>query len=354
MGLEVLDAETLKMLETFLIFGLSWIGFLFGLQFEFRQLKNLPKFYFSITAVQAFVTFSAVTAAMYLIIDKFVSLPESILFMAAITLGSTASCTAQSALAIVSRNYWFKNRTLLGLMRYISSVDGLFALCFFAVALCIIPGGDVEKFNFIKSIKWLLISATTALVPAVVLILLSRTRFTQQEYLVFLIGTIMFCGGLFYKIHHSPLVAGLICGIITANFCPHRIRALSVVIHAEKSIYIILLLMLGAAWQFSMDYSLVIAGIYFFVRTSGKLIGTFAATRIFKPEYTVPAGLGLGLISEGGLAVAIIINFKLLYPSFSDFLITILILSLFINELLSPKLILAQFSEFEPVSVKEH
>ena len=47
-GLNVLDPETLTKLEPFLLFGLCWIGFLFGLQFEAFQLKKLPRFYFSI------------------------------------------------------------------------------------------------------------------------------------------------------------------------------------------------------------------------------------------------------------------------------------------------------------------
>jgi hypothetical protein len=349
MGLNILDQEALIKLEPFLLFGLCWVGFLFGLQFEVRQLRNLPRFYFSITAIQAFITFSIVTVFIYLAFRKFSLLPESILFMASITLGSTACCTAQSSLAIVSRNYRIKNRGLLDLMRYISSVDGLFALFFFAAALCIIPGGELAGFNFIKSIKWLLLSATMGFVPALIFILLNRTKFSQQEFMVFMIGCIMFCGGLAYEIHHSPLVSGFICGIITANFCRQRLRALSSVIHAEKSIYIILLLLIGAGWIIKPDYSLILTLVYFIIRVLGKIIGTFFATRIFKPIYNVPAGLGLGLISEGGLAIAIIINFKLLYPSVGDSIVTIIIISVFVNEFISPKLILSQFDEAERV-----
>ena len=131
MGLNILDTGTLSKLEPFLVFGLAYVGFLFGLQFEIRQLKRLPLFYFSITAIQSFITFIVVTIPIYWVLKKTAILPESVLLMAAITLGSTASCTAQSSLAIVSRNYKIKNRGLQNLMLYISSVDGLFALIFF-------------------------------------------------------------------------------------------------------------------------------------------------------------------------------------------------------------------------------
>lgn len=350
MGLNVLDNNALTQMEPFLVFGLCWIGFLFGLQFKVQQLKKLPSHYFTISAGQASVTFLAVSWAMYAVFKRYTDLPETVLLMTAVTLGSTASCTAQSALGIVGKSYKIENRRLLDLMRYISGIDGIYALVFFALAPGILPGGEAAPFNAVASMKWFFSSIAMGIIPALILISLSRVRFSPQEFLVFLIGTVMFCGGLSHQIHYSPLIAGLVCGVVTANFCRHHLRALSEVLHAEKSIYIILLLLLGANWDFKFDFSLLAAGIYFLVRVLGKLTGTFAASRVFKPGYDVPSALGLGLLSDGGLSIAIIINFKLLYPAIGDALITVIIISVFINEFLSPWLILAQFDRKERIS----
>lgn len=350
MGLDILDDKALEQMEPFLVFGLCWIGFLFGLQFKVQQIKKLPGFYFTISAGQALVTFLFISVSMYFAFRYYLDLPETVLLMAAVTLGSAASCTAQSSLGIVSKNYKVENRRLLDLMRYISGIDGFYALGFFALALGILPGGETAPFDLYASLKWFFTSIAMGIIPALILISLSRVRFSPQEFFVFLIGTVMFCGGLSYQIRYSPLIAGLVCGVVTANFCRHHLRALSEVLQAEKPIYIILLLLLGASWEFKLDFSLVITGIYFLIRTLGKVIGTFAASRVFKPDYPVPAGLGLGLISEGGLAVAIIINFKLLYPNIGDPLVTVIILAVFANELLSPWLILFQFEKKERVS----
>lgn len=350
MGLNVLDENALSQMEPFLVFGLCWIGFLFGLQFKIQQLKKLPPYYFTISAGQALVTFLAVSLAMYAVFKRFTDLPEAILLMTAVTLGSAASSTAQSALGIVGKNYKFENRRLLDLMRYISGIDGVYALFYFAMALGILPGGEAAPFNFAASMKWFFSSIAMGIIPALILISLSKVRFTSQEFLVFLIGTVMFCGGLSHQIRYSPLIAGLVCGVVTANFCRHHLRALSEVLHAEKSIYIILLLMLGANWNITLDFSLLVAGIYFFVRVFGKFAGTFAASRIFKPGYKVPSTLGLGLLSDGGLSIAIIINFKILYPGMGNALITVIIISVFINEFLSPWLILSQFDKKEKIS----
>jgi hypothetical protein len=350
MGFDILDDKALDQMEPFLVFGLCWIGFLFGLQFKVQQIKKLPGFYFTISAGQALITFLFISVSMYFAFRYYLDLPEPVLLMAAVTLGSAASCTAQSSLGIVSKNYKVENRRLLELMRCISGIDGFYALGFFALALGILPGGETAPFDLYASLKWFFTSIAMGVIPALILISLSRVRFSPQEFFVFLIGTVMFCGGLSYQIRYSPLIAGLVCGVVTANFCRHHLRALSEVLQAEKPIYIILLLLLGASWELKPDFSLVITGVYFLIRALGKVIGTFAASRVFKPDYPVPAGLGLGLISEGGLAVAIIINFKLLYPAIGDPLVTVIILAVFANELLSPWLILFQFEKKERVS----
>ena len=347
MGLNVLDAESLKKLEPFLIFALCWIGFMFGLQFKVRQLKMLPGYYFSISAVQASLSFILVTAVSYFVFKSFAIISDRLVLLVSVSLGSSASCTAQSALTIVSHNYKFKNRRVLDLMRYISGIDGFYALCFFALAMSIFPGGDIENFSILGSVRWLFISGVMGTLPALIFISLSRIKFSNQELFLYIIGTVVFCGGLAYQIHYSPLVSGFICGLFIANYSRHRFRVLSEIMHAEKSIYIILLLLLGAGWQFKIDFIFLIAGIYIIVRALGKYIGTLIGLKVFKTGYPVPPTLGLGLLSEGGFAVAIILNFKLLYPLVADLLVTIIVLSVFINELMGPWLILSQFSKNE-------
>jgi Kef-type K+ transport system membrane component KefB len=352
MGLNIIDFKSLNNLEPLLIFGLSIIGFLFGLQFEFRSLKNLPRFFFSISALQATIAFLIITPTLYFSFKALFSLPDEIILIMAITLGSAACCTAQSALAIVKNNYKVENRRLFSLLRYIASIDGLFALGFFSLAVSILTTTTSENFNLIGSLKWFFLSLAIGILCALLLIILSNTKFSQQEFVVFLIGMVLFAGGLAIKTGNSPLVIGFVCGIVYANFSKHRLRALDTIVHSERSIYIIMLIIIGAGWTLILGNILIITCIYFVIRVIAKVMGTYAATRAFKPAFNVPVASGLGLLSEGGFAIAIIINFSLLYPSLSDYLVTVIIISMFVNEVLSPKLILLQFDNPEPVKFK--
>jgi Kef-type K+ transport system membrane component KefB len=354
MGLNLIDAKSLNNFEPFLIFALSWIGFLFGLQFKFSTIKNLPGFFFSVSAIQAAFTFAITTVATYISFKSFTALPGELLTIMALTLGSAACCTAQSSLAVVSANFRFKKPKLCSLLQYISGIDGIFALGFLFLTTCILPATKSMTLNVMNSLQWFFLAMGIGIISALILIILSKSKFSQQEFFVFIIGTVLLVGGLAIKTHNSPLVTGFICGIIVANFCRHRLRALETVVHSEKSIYIILLIMIGAGWTLTFNVILIITVVYVMVRMLGKLLGTFVATRTLKADFTIPPTAGLGLISEGGLAVAIIMNFSFLYPSLSDYLVTIIIPSMFINEIIGPKLMLLQFENSEPRGRDQH
>lgn len=352
MGLNIIDARALHNLEPLLIFGLSIIGFLFGLQFEFRGLKNLPRFFFSISALQATIAFIIIAPSLYFSFKALFTLADEIILIMAITLGSAACCTAQSALAIVKNNYKVKNRRLFSLLRYIASIDGLFALAFFSVAVSILTTASGKKISLIGSLKWISFSLAIGILCSLFLIILSNTKFSKQEFIVFLIGIILFTGGLAIKTGNSPLVIGFICGIVYANFSKHRLRALAALVHSERAIYIIMLIIIGAGWTLILDNILIICCVYFVIRVIAKVIGTYTATRVFKSDFDVPVAAGLGLLSEGGFTVAIIINFSLLYPALSDYLVTVVIISIFVNEIISPKLILSLFENPKPRKFK--
>ena len=205
-----------------------------------------------------------------------------------------------------------------------------------------------KKFSLIGSLKWFFLSLAIGILCALLLIILSNTKFSKQEFGVCLIGIVLFTGGLAVKTGNSPLVIGFVCGLVYANFSKHRLRALAAIVHSERSIYIIMLIIIGAGWTPILGNILIITCIYFVIRVIAKVMGTYAATRAFKSDFDVPAASGLGLLSEGGFAVAIIINFSLLYPSLSDYLVTVIIVSMFVNEILSPKLILSLFENPRP------
>ena len=350
LGFQLIDVKTFANFEPFLLFGLSAIGLLFGLQFQIIQLKKIPTYYFIVSFIQAFITFIIVSLCMYFSLRIFFDLSNNALALVSLTVGSFSSCTAQSALAIVDQNYRFKNHRIIDLLRYTSSIDGFYALCFFVISVSAFSGSDVYQFSFNYSLKWFILSLFMGIIPSIIFIILSMTKFSRQEFFTFLIGTILFCGGISYQINYSPLIAGFVCGIIIANFSRHSVRALSSIIKSEKSFYIILLIFLGAVWKVNTVSVIFIIIIYMIFRSIGKIFGLAIGINVIPKKKKFPKTVGLGLLSEGGMSIAIVMSFILIYPDISDILVSIIIVSVFINEILSPYLILKQFKKDEIIN----
>lgn len=346
-GIKILDGETLAKFNPFLVFGLAWIGYLYGVQFEFQQVKKLPRMFFSITAIQAFVTFISVSGIMFLLFYRFFLIKPEISIILSVILGSTAVSTAQSAIAIVNKNYRFKNQRLFDLLRYISGVDGVFAILIFAVLLAFMKNGTSLNINPVLTLMWFLIPVLVGFFPALIFWIINRSRPGINEFPVFLIGVIIFTGGLAIQLNHSPLVCGFFGGIFIANSCRYRTRVLLFLHEAEKAIYIIMLLLLGAGWNPDRGINIFLVLFYILFRLFGKFSGNFIAAKSFRSKFEIPSTIGFALLSEGGISFGILINFAMLFPEFSDKIIYIVILSAFINELLSPWLILTQFKEKE-------
>jgi len=347
LGLNLLDSDTLLSLEPFIVFGLGWVGFMMGLQLRVQNLRKLPRHYLSITTLSTIATFILMSAGMYFVLRWFLNFQDSVIWLMAMTLGAAASNTAQSALAIVNNNYIFKNKKLMQLIRYISGMDGVYSIIFFGLLLSVYQAIHSKGFEVQHISKMILFSIGIGFVFALTLILLSEAKFTQEEFIVFLLGVILMACGFAFKNNFSPLFIGLIIGIMYANFCRYRLRAMSIVIQSEKSIYIILLIMLGASWDFSFNKVLIIGLIFVVLRLIAKIVSAYASISFFKTDFKVPTFLGLSLLSEGGLAIAIIINFELIFPEIANILITIIIISAILNEFFSPSLILSQFEKKE-------
>jgi len=344
-GLDILDAEIIEKFQPFVVFGLAWIGYLYGIQFEIKLVRKLPKKFFSITVIQAVITFILVMTAMFVFLHFTSSLSFNEVLIVSIVLGITALSTAQSALAIVNKSFKFDNQRLFDLLRYISGVDGLIAILLFGILLCIVDPATYSIVSPLIMSKWILLTVFTSILPVAVFLLLTRDKYKHGEFLLLLTGIVAFSSGMSFQFGLSPLIIGFISGFALANTCKFRVRALNYFSEGEKPFYIIMLIILGAGWNFEVGISIVTILIFVLFRIIGKVVGNFVASNSFDSTFKISNGIGLALLSTGGISFGIIISFKILFPKLSDEIIYIILIAAFFFELISPKLILIFFEK---------
>ncbi len=332
--LDLLDASTLDGLYPFVGMGLSWIGMLFGVQWEFRRLSHLPGRVFGVALVQSLITIVVVAVPFLLLFQRLYSHETELLVIGAVTLAAAASGTASSGLSLFSRNTPSPARPLMRLLTNVSNMDDLVGLTAFGLISClaVLHAGE-------STFLWIGVSVGLGLAVGLLIVALTAYRLKDDEMLLVVMGAITFSGGLALYLSLSPLLVNLIAGIVVANLARGRatrgIR--SVLLRGEHSIYIIFLILVGAGWRIESVWLLALVPVYVLVRALGKSLGGFASVRLFLPGSRALGGLGLGLLSHGGMAVAIVVNLHQIHRSeVTDAVITVVLLGIILSELIAP------------------
>lgn len=332
--LDLLDAATLDGLYPFMGMGLSWIGMLFGVQWEFRRLSHIPGRVFGVALVQSLITIVVVAVPFLLLFHNLYARETELLVIGAVTLAAAASGTASSGLTLFARNTPAPARPLMRLLTNVSNIDDLVGLTAFGLISClaVLHAGA-------STYTWIGVSAGLGLTVGLLVVALTANRLKDDEMLLIVMGAITFSGGLSLYLSLSPLLVNLIAGVIVANLARGRARAgiRTVLLRGEHSIYIIFLILVGAGWRIESVWLLALVPVYVLVRTLGKTLGGFVSVRLFLPGSRSLSGLGLGLLSHGGMAVAIVVNLHQIHRSeVTDAVISVVLLGIIASELIAP------------------
>ena len=336
--LNVLDERSLASLAPFFSLVLGWIGLLFGTQVEFRKLRMFPSSYWKTTLVQFFVTVFLVFVVFGAIFRRMYPEEGSYVLVASWVLALTAGTTAQSVLVLVVEQIGRRRGKLIDLMRYMSSLDGVIGLVLFGILFCYAHPLTPGELGVAGFWQWLAITFGLGLITGFLFNSLVYVRLSDQELLLVVIGMVTFSGGIATYFGLSPLLVCMIMGVVIVNLSPARERVIATLAHGEKPVYLILLVLAGAIWQIAEPIFFLLAGLYWFIRLVGKLLGTYVAVNGFT-DIQSPRAVGLALLSQGGVAIAMILNIEQAYASrLTTGVVTIVLLSVMANEIISPYL----------------
>jgi len=331
--LNVIDEVTLDRLTPFVCVALGWVGFLFGLQFDRRTIQRLPHGFLAISMTVAVVTMATVTPPIWFLLG-------GTAVLATFTLAAAAACTGQTGIALVIRRKQPRSRDVVTLLRFISSLDSMVGVIVFGVATSVLASHPVGSAGFPAALQWLVISVAIGFLTAWIFVSLTLTRTSQSELVLYLLGVIALASGVAFGFQLSVLFVNVVCGVVVANLAhvgSIRGRVMDLMAHSERFLYLLLLVLAGAYWQLPDAWTMAAAGIYVLARLVGKVIGGYFSTRGLTRQHRVPSPVGLGLVSQGGMALAIIIDFQsVARDALSQAAVGIAIAAIIANELLAP------------------
>jgi hypothetical protein len=342
-GLGVVTAEATRQLLPFLALGLGWVGFHFGLQLDRDSLRRFraPYHVFAIgQAVLAFTLFLGV-GWMALAIAGFTDRTAHLLLLGA---ASTAAVTAPAGIAMVSSNFLVKGR-VRDLLLFVGSVDawlGIVALqvgySFYRADSVARDAGALSELSF-----FLAVALGLGILCGIVFLWLVRVRPTSEELVLYLLGICAFSAGAALQWGLSPLFVAMVMGAIVANMARDRERISVVLRRWEKPVYVTFLLLAGALLQVPSWWVFPCALAYALLRFVSKTVAAAVMVSLTPFDPGVPRRIGLGLIPQGGISIAMAASGMLVYSDLQfrglaaeATLLAVVVIGVILSELTGP------------------
>ncbi|GAB4266962.1 MAG: hypothetical protein Kow0092_20110 [Deferrisomatales bacterium] len=311
-GANLIDRDTIASLEPFVGLGLGYIGFVFGMQFCSRELVQVPLSHYRATAVQSLATAVLLGGALAVAL-RHVAGPEARIAPLVVVLIATALGTSTSFLFLLARNTRIGRSPLFRFMQFSSVVDDLGGVVLFGVAVCALRAGAWGPGAHLAALAWVGVAVAVGALSGGLLLLVARMDLDEREILLFLLGVVLFTGGLATLLRLSPVFTNMLAGVFFCNRCPESHRYHDLLLRVEKPIYLFMLVLAGALWRVWADGLALVLGVYVLFRTAGKWLGGQGAAAVLRVPRSSGAGIGLGQLAQSEMSVAMVVNLMLLY-----------------------------------------
>ena len=135
----------------------------------------------------------------------------------------------------------------------------------------------------------------------------------------------------------------MVMGVFVANLHDDRQRIFTALERWEKPIYLVLLILAGALLRFPTPWIVPLAIAYAGLRAGAKVLGAGAMGAVVHLPFATPRRLGLGLVPQGGISLAMAISVLLTYGGLElnglsavELFFGVVVLGVVLSELVGP------------------
>jgi Sodium/hydrogen exchanger family len=311
-ALGLLTPEATTQLFPLLALGLGWVGFHFGLQLDRESLASFPMVQHLLGIGQAVISFGIFLGVGWVVLRAagFAGSVPLLLLMAA---ASTAAVSTPAGIAMVSSSFGAKG-PVRDLLFFIASLDAAVGVLTLQVTYSLFrPEALAAGAAVAPQPALVAVALGLGIVCGIVFLWLVRARPAGEELVLFLLGICAFAAGGALRWGLSPLFVTMTMGAVVANLGRSRQRVFRVLQRWEKPVYVTFLLLAGALLRLESWWVLPLALGYAILRFGSKSLATAVLVPLLPLPFKVPKRLGLGLIPQGGISLAMAVSAVLLY-----------------------------------------
>jgi hypothetical protein len=305
-GLGLFPDDVLTSLRVIVLFGLAWIGLVFGVQIELRVIHRLAPWHRWVGwSIPVLLGLPVATTAVI------VGMSPAL----ALGLGAVAMAISPSSLEALTRNRDVRDREAVRLLKLVMAFSGLPAVGLFAVASAlaspvVLPMGGAFP-------VWQLVVVTAAVGFLVGYVLVALVRGVQEhiQLLTLTGGAICLVAGATAVLGLGALPAAACTGAVVVNRSVFPNRMLRVAHSLERPMLVALLVLVGASWT-GAAFSGATFVLLTVVRGAAACLAGELLSRVARHRRTDirSKGLGFGLLPQGELTLGLLVATVVFFP----------------------------------------
>ncbi len=315
-GLGLLEGELLVNLGPLLQLALGWAGLLFGLQFNRRTLRQFPGSWAGATVVQALVTVGVIALVMSAAFTRFFNWQGADYWLALLLVVAAGAASSPAEPVLAAAGSTRIRKRFARLANYTASLDPVLPVLMLGVAAGWFHSGGG---GLVPALEWMTASVLIGLLMGLMFYSYARHRHTENELAMMIIAFAILAGGIAAYLRLSSLMICMVMGMLVGNSLKDTgERVFRVLAVRERPILVVLLVLVGAWWEPMSRENIVplLICLLLFVaaRLAAKLIAAVVCSPIVGADMEgAGARGGLALIGQGGMCVALLANFQLLF-----------------------------------------
>jgi Kef-type K+ transport system membrane component KefB len=308
----VLTDDVVGDLRPALEFGLGWLGFVVGMQFDVRELDAMPERLGGVVFAESAIPFAltaALCGAALVALDAGWSVDQ--VLRDGLALGACAAPAAPVAAVAIARSAGSPAARLVARITALNDVSGVVVLAL--VCAFFRPADHVSTWR-LPHIAWVFVTIGMGGVLGILSYVLLRGARGLAEEIAYLLGAVALSAGMAGYLAISPLVVCCVAGMLLTNLpLAGQGQLKETILQVERPLYLIFLLVAGALWDPTAWQGWALVPVLVIARVGGKVAGARIAARTGPRDLPDATTLGLALSPQSPIAIATIVSYATLY-----------------------------------------
>lgn len=334
-----IDTSAVDAFTPLMILSLGWVGTMIGAQFPLAQLTRVPAALFRVGFGQALLTFLLVGGFALALLLGIAEIPIGEALLPSLALGAIGTASTPAGIGAAAATLRARG-ALVRQIEVATGVDALVAVVLFGLSTAVLNTAAVMAPRPPTPTEWGVIAIAIGVLSGILFHLFIGEEEQVDRLFIAMGGAVLLASGAAAHLGLSPLLPAALIGGILVNSARNAAAIRQVLIALERPLYFVLLIFAGAAWDPGIPgigWVLILLFVPFRMLT--RIVSARAAARLAGEQEALGPSWGRALVGQGGLAIAIGLNFALIAPGpVSGSVFTAAIVSVLFTDVFSARL----------------